>query len=434
MKPALGTLRPLTAALATIHPLSIPVSFSEEITAVRRNVVTLRPTSRGKIVGQHASIKNVLGTIDRVAASMCTVLVTGESGTGKELVVAALHDASKRRTGPLVTINCGAIPSELVESELFGHAKGSFTGAATARRGHVANAEGGTLFLDEVGELPMHAQVKLLRLLQQREYTPVGESRAIKCDVRIVAATNRDLRAEVAAGRFREDLFYRLNVIELALPGLRDRGTDVRLLAMHFYRSFVVVSGRADLRGFSEGALHAIETHTWPGNVRALENAIERGVLLARGPFVEPEDILGAGAGLVAESVTVSNADPRREPGTVGAAKTTGVQRKFDLPADLTVPVAMPGALGASRLSEPAMRAAVLPMAMPSSPPRNPSNPAFPRVLPEQGFDLFGAVESYQNHLIRQALARTGGNKNKAAQLLGLNRTTLVEIIRRRGL
>ena len=434
---AFATLRPVDAALS-LHPLSMPVSITDEITAVRRNVLTLRPTSRGKIIGQHPSIKAVLETIDRVAASMCTVLVTGESGTGKELVVAALHDASKRRSGPLVTINCGAIPSELVESELFGHAKGSFTGASTARRGHVANAEGGTLFLDEVGELPMHAQVKLLRLLQQREYTPVGESRAIKCDVRIVAATNRDLRAEVAAGRFREDLFYRLNVIELALTALRDRGTDVRLLATHFYRSFVVVSGRSDLRGFSEAALHAIETYAWPGNVRALENAIERGVLLARGPFVEPEDILGAGAGIV-EAVSQSRRDARREPEEAVAApasapKSAGVQRKFDLPTDLTIPTTMNRSH-----SEPAMRAAVLPMAMPAMamlapPPRHASNPAFPRVLPDQGFDLFSAVESYQNHLIRQALARTGGNKNKAAQLLGLNRTTLVEIIRRRGL
>ncbi len=442
----LGTLRPVGTALASIHPRSSPSGqYDGDITGIRRNVITLRPTSRGKIIGQHPSVKRVLETIDRVATSMCTVLVTGESGTGKELVVAALHDASTRRTGPLVTINCGAIPTELVESELFGHVKGAFTGAATSRRGHVAAAEGGTLFLDEVGELPLAAQVKLLRVLQQREYTPVGESRAAKCDVRIVAATNRDLKAEVAAGRFREDLYYRLNVIQLALPALRERGTDVRVLAMHFYRGFVTTSGRSDLRGFSEEALAAIEASPWPGNVRALENAVERGVLLARGPFVEAEDILGP---------TVSNAlggnarvvhDPRREPEPAVASQTPTALRPNKAPSmaemaahrsshSLSALAEAANQVAKRASSEPALRAAVLPLAMPLPSNRYASNPAFPRVLPDQGFDLFTAAESYQNHLIRQALGRTGGNKNRAAQLLGLNRTTLVEIIRRRGL
>jgi sigma-54 specific flagellar transcriptional regulator A len=399
-------------------------------------VLTLRPTSRGKIIGQHPSIKKVLETIDRVASSMCTVLVTGESGTGKELVVAALHDASTRRQGPLVTINCGAIPTELVESELFGHAKGAFTGAQTARRGHVANAEGGTLFLDEVGDLPLAAQVKLLRVLQQREYTPVGESRAVKCDVRVVAATHRDLKAEVAAGRFREDLYYRLNVIHLALPALRERGTDVRVLAMHFYRISASLSGRSDLRGFSAGALAAIEAHSWPGNVRALENAIERGVLLARGPFIEAEDILEANASPVAveANVAVSRPDPRREP---SIHVSSDVRSAGDATALPPPPKAArfdtATRFEAVRRPESLTMGAVVPFNS-SGPERRASNPAFPRVLPEQGFNLFSAVESYQNSLIRQALARTGGNKNKAAQLLGLNRTTLVEMIRRRGL
>jgi len=445
----LGTLRPIGATVATIHPRSVPGPFvSDDISGIRRNVVTLRPTSRGKIIGQHPSVKRVLDTIDRVATSMCTVLVTGESGTGKELVVAALHDASTRRTGPLVTINCGAIPTELVESELFGHVKGAFTGAATSRRGHVAAAEGGTLFLDEVGELPLSAQVKLLRVLQQREYTPVGESRAAKCDVRIVAATNRDLKAEVAAGRFREDLYYRLNVIQLMLPALRERGTDVRVLATHFYRGFVASSGRADLRGFSEEALAAIEASPWPGNVRALENAVERGVLLARGPFVEAEDILGPGAGaaMLDSKPKLTVHDPRREPDAAVTSSTPTALRPNNIAVTMEAPAQRsPGrslnelAEAANQVakrisSEPALRAAVLPLAMPAPSNRYASNPAFPRVLPDQGFDLFTAAESYQNHLIRQALGRTGGNKNRAAQLLGLNRTTLVEIIRRRGL
>jgi sigma-54 specific flagellar transcriptional regulator A len=432
----LGTLRPVDAAFANMRPVSIVPMEDAEITAIRRNVLTLRPTSRGKIIGQHPSIKKVLETIDRVASSMCTVLVTGESGTGKELVVAALHDASTRRQGPLVTINCGAIPTELVESELFGHAKGAFTGAQTARRGHVANAEGGTLFLDEVGDLPLAAQVKLLRVLQQREYTPVGESRAVKCDVRVVAATHRDLKAEVAAGRFREDLYYRLNVIHLALPALRERGTDVRVLAMHFYRLAASLSGRTDLRGFSGGALAAIEAHPWPGNVRALENAVERGVLLARGPFIEAEDILEASATSAVETnVAVSRPDPRREP---SMRVSTGVRGAGDATALPPPPKAArfdtASRFEAVRRPESASMPAVVPFSAPAGPERRASNPAFPRVLPEQGFDLFSAVESYQNNLIRQALARTGGNKNKAAQLLGLNRTTLVEMIRRRGL
>ena len=464
----LGTLRPVDAALKSFRPLAAPAtSFAaDEISAVRRTVLTLRPTSRGKIIGQHPSIKKLLETIDRVASSMCTVLVSGESGTGKELVVAALHDASTRRSGPMITINCGAIPADLVESELFGHVKGAFTGAQATRRGHVASAEGGTLFLDEVGELPMSAQVKLLRLLQQREYTPVGDSRAVKCDVRIVAATNRDLKLEVAAGRFREDLYYRLNVIQLTLPPLRERGTDVRVLASHFYRRCVQASGRLDLRGFSEAALAAVQAHSWPGNVRALENSIERGVLLARGPFIEAEDIIEAGTGVIIETaaVTVTRPDPRREPeilpptqpqqrpNPLQHAQQHVQQNAPQQPISVSVKLthrgdatALPPPPKAARFDsasaarfdsaprpESIAMAAVVPFA--AGYERRASNPAFPRVLPEQGFNLFSAVESYQNNLIRQALARTGGNKNKAAQLLGLNRTTLVEMIRRRGL
>jgi sigma-54 specific flagellar transcriptional regulator A len=362
-------------------------SSDGELSSIRRvPALTLRPTSRGKIVGFDPKIRAVLETVDRVARTPCTVLVTGESGTGKELVVAALHDASDRRAAPLVTVNCGAIPLELIESELFGHVRGAFTGAHTARRGVVAAAEGGTLFLDEVGELPLPAQVKLLRLLQQREYTPVGETRAVRCNVRIVAATHRDLQAEVRAGRFREDLFYRLNVIHIRVPALRERGDDVPLLAHHFFRFAVERAGRTDLMGFSESALAAIASSPWPGNVRALENAVERAVLLAAGPYIEADDL------------------------AVPAA-----------PPEQSAPRPQPSPILVSR-----------PPLAPMMPGRTSSNPAFPRTLPEQGVNLGSAMDNYQSNLIRQALSRTGGNKNKAARLLNMKRTTLVEIIRRR--
>jgi sigma-54 specific flagellar transcriptional regulator A len=328
------------------------------VISIRR---TLLPTSRGKIIGRHPSIRAALATIERVAKSSCTVLVTGESGTGKELVVAALHDASPRSQAPLVAINCGAIPESLVESELFGHAKGSFTGAHTTRQGRVADAEGGTLFLDEVGELPLSVQVKILRLLQQREYSPVGDSRTFKCNIRVVVATNRDLEQEVAAGRFREDLYYRLNVIHVHLPALHERPSDIAVLAEHFFRVSADRAGRDDLKGFTPDALDAMTAYEWPGNVRALENAVERAVLLSIGPLIGLDDL-----------------PPR-------------IRRELAVTPDLDS-----------------------------------------RPLPDAGIDLRASVERYENDLIRQALERTGGNKNRAAQLLNVNRTTLVEMIKRK--
>ena len=349
------------------EPVKVGSYLPEPPTAVHLLRSTLRPTSRGKIIGHNPAMRRVLDTIQRVAASACTVLVTGESGTGKELVVAALHDASPRAGKPLVTVNCGAIPENLIESELFGHAKGAFTGAHATRQGHVAAAEGGTLFLDEVGELPLQVQVKLLRLLQQREYSMVGDSRVVKSDVRIVAATNRDLEAEVKARRFREDLFYRLNVIHIELPALRDRPEDIELLAKHFLRACVARTGRTEVIGFTSEAIELLRSHEWPGNVRSLENTIERAVLLTPGPLVSVEDL----------------------PERMRTQSTTILAAK---PVSSSAP------------------------------------------LPDAGIDLRAVVERYENQLIVQALERTGRNKNRAAQLLGLNRTTLVEMLKRKGL
>ena len=325
---------------------------------------TLRPTSRGKIVGKSPLLLDAMNTIDRVARSSCTVLVTGESGTGKEVVVGALHDASTRRDAPLVVVNCGAIPENLLESELFGHARGAFTGAVAAHKGRVAAAEGGTLFLDEIGELPMSLQSKLLRLLQQHEYTPVGETRTQKCNIRIVAATNRDLEAEVAAGRFREDLYYRLNVIHVHLPALRERREDVSLLIDHFFGICKERSGRDDLESISPEAMSLLTAYDWPGNIRELENALERAVLLSLGSVITEQDL----------------------PQRVRQAQKTAKQE--------------------------------------------PSNAE----LPEGGIDLRAAVEEFESTLVRKALDRTGWNKNRAAQLLGINRTTLVEMVKRKRL
>jgi len=340
---------------------SSSVDNVESLTSTTRTPLTLRPTSRGKIIGHDPHIAAAITTLERVAPSNCTVLITGESGTGKELAVAALHDASPRAGSKLVSVNCGAIPENLIESELFGHAKGAFTGAQSAREGFIAAAEGGTLFLDEVGELPLSVQVKLLRVLQQKEYTPLGSTRSIKCDVRIVAATNRELDHEVAAKRFRQDLYFRLNVIHVTLPSLRNRRNDIPLLARHFLMHCQERTGRSDVTEISPAAMEVLKSYDWPGNIRELENTIERAILLAPGPIVEISDL----------------------PSKILTSASTG---------DPDVSVA----------------------------------------LPEGGIDLRAAVEQFETKLIVDALARTGGNKNRAAQLLKLNRTTLVEMVKRK--
>ncbi len=348
--------------------------------------LTLRRTSQGKIIGHHPSIREALDTIERVAPTTCNVLVTGPSGTGKELVVAALHDASPRAQAPFVAVNCGALPENLIESMLFGHKRGAFTGAVGATEGYVGAAEGGTLYLDEIGELPITLQPKILRLLQQREYTPVGEARAIKCDIRVVAATNRDLAAEVAAGRFREDLYYRLNVVQVHLPPLCERGNDVESLALYFLQHCAARVGRAGLAGYHPDAMAAIRAWSWPGNIRELENTIERAVLLTRTPLVTLADL---------------PAKVREHYERVAAERTP---------------------------SEAAAAAEIV-----SNAPFSAASVIDPSIdLPDEGVDFRAAIEAYENKLLRMALDRTGNNRNQAAQLLRLNRTTLVEMLRRK--
>lgn len=237
------------------------------------------------ILGRSKAMRDMLHILDTVAPTEATVLITGESGTGKELVARALHEGSPRASAPLVTVNCAALAENLLESELFGHEKGSFTGAERRREGRFVQANGGTLFLDEIGEMPLQLQAKLLRALQEGEVQRVGSDTPITVNVRILAATNRDLKAEVQERRFREDLYFRLNVISIDVPPLRQRGEDIPLLAAHFLQRFAA-RNRKNLKGFSPQALDAMLRYPWPGNVRELENAVERAVIMSTGDLI----------------------------------------------------------------------------------------------------------------------------------------------------
>lgn len=280
---------------------------------LKQDVERNYPTT--EIIGNCAAMKEVFRRIGRVAPTDTTVLILGESGTGKELVARALHEQSPRRAGPLISVNCAAIPETLIESELFGHEKGAFTGATASRKGLAEAADGGTLFLDEIGELPMEAQARLLRLLQEKEIRRVGAVDSRKVDVRVCAATHRDLRALVSQGRFREDLFYRLNVFDLRLPPLRERGDDVIELAGKLLLRSCRKCGREAL-AYSPEAVLAIQQHDWPGNVRELENAIERAVILC-----EAESILPEHMGI---------SPPQEEPGETAIGRDPGADLSLE--------------------------------------------------------------------------------------------------------
>src|SRR5882757_5473452 len=261
-------------------------SLVEENRSLRREIKLL---TRREIVGTSPTLRRVLDVATQAAPSSATVLVLGESGTGKELLARYIHDHSSRARGAFIAVNCAAIPETILEAELFGHERGAFTGAVGRREGRFAKAAGGTLFLDEIGELSPSVQVKLLRVLQEGEYEPVGGD-TVKADVRIVAATNRDLFAEVQAGRFREDLFYRLNVIAILAPPLRARREDIPLLVDHFLGLYSAKNGRPRLT-VSRGAMEKLLDYAWPGNVRELENVIERSVVLCRSETLTPDDL-----------------------------------------------------------------------------------------------------------------------------------------------
>jgi nitrogen regulation protein NR(I) len=246
--------------------------------------------ARSSITGESSQVQELFKIIDKVADSPSTVLITGESGTGKELVATALHDGSSRKDKPLIKINCAAIPKDLMESELFGYERGAFTGAVTSKPGRFELADAGTLFLDEIGEVPIEMQVKLLRVLQESEFERVGGIKTTRVDVRVIAATNRDLLAEVEAGRFRKDLYYRLNVVPIHLPPLRDRRADVPALVRHFIEKYNKRLNKK-IEGIADEALVTLQAYPWPGNIRELENLMERVILFADGPRIEAHDL-----------------------------------------------------------------------------------------------------------------------------------------------
>lgn len=311
------------------------------------------------IIGRSRSMRELFQFLETVAPSNSTVLITGETGTGKEVVARAIHHNSPRRAQRFSTLNCAAVPETLLESELFGHVKGAFTGADRTKPGRFEQAHRGTLFLDEVGTMSTGLQMKLLRALQEREFERIGDSQTIKVDVRVIAATNSDLSKMVAEGTFREDLYYRLHVIPVHLPPLRDRRDDIPLLVRHFLEKYAPGSPVQ----MSQGAMRALMAYHWPGNVRQLENAINRAVTLSGG---------------------------RQQ-----------------------------------------LEVSLLPPELQSTPEASP----VPFVdFPEDGIDMRVYLETLERGFIAQALDRTEGNKNKAAELLGLKRTTLVEKIRRYGL
>ncbi len=251
----------------------------------------LEKSRYGEIIGACDGMKEVFKKIDKVARADISVLITGETGTGKELIAREIHKRSGRTKGPLIVINCGAIPEHLLESELFGHVKGAFTGAVATRVGKFQAANGGTLFLDEIGEMPLHLQVKILRALQERQVTKVGDTRSENVDIRVVTATHRNLDQMVKENTFREDLYYRLNVVQIHLPPLRDRGEDVVVIANFLLQKYAVEHGVKKIKGFTPKAVTAIRRYPWPGNVRQLENRLKRAVVLAEGTQVSPEDL-----------------------------------------------------------------------------------------------------------------------------------------------
>jgi len=360
------------------------------------------------LYGVSSAIARLRALVSRVAHSDATVLITGESGTGKEVVARAIHARSARRDKRFIAINCGAIPEHLIESELFGHVRGAFTGAIADRPGCFRAADGGTLFLDEIGELPPHLQVKLLRVLQERTFRPVGSETNVAVDTRIITATNRDLPAKVKDGSFREDLFYRLNVIAIELPPLRERREDIPVLVHHFLRQFSELHGR-QVSGFSAGAGRLLLQHGYPGNIRELENIVEHAVALCDGDIATEEHLPPY---LLGENIKPTAVDARPCP----AGMLDGVTARADLFARPPVngfDTRVAGEVGSAPLAPPAALR-----------------------IPTTGapVDLERDLAEYEKAILLRALDQAGGVKKRAAELLGINYRSLRHRLQKYGL
>ena len=336
------------------------------------------------IIGNSQEIRDVFGVVEKAATSESTVMIFGESGTGKELIARALHQNSRRERKPFIAVNCGAIPHELLESELFGYEKGAFTGASHTRIGRLELANEGTVFLDEIGDMPAMLQVKLLRVLAEQEIDRLGGSKPVKVNIRFITATHRNLEDEIKEGRFREDLYYRLNIIPIVIPPLRDRQSDIPLLVQHFLKKCNENQGQ-QAKVISDATIQMLANYSWPGNIRELGNFIERMVVLSVGDNITPRDL------------------PEKVLGEV--------------PRESLPPMEKPG----HELSPTEML-------------QNGLKRSFFIGLPEGGINLKNAVEEFERGLITEALDKTNWVKNKAAGLLELNRTTLVEKIKKMGL
>ncbi|MEY4645040.1 MAG: Nitrogen assimilation regulatory protein [Pseudomonadota bacterium] len=366
----------------------------------------MTPTrATASFLGHSAGASSIRILLECVASSNSTVLLTGESGTGKELLARALHEQSERRGGNFVPINCGAIPKDLLESELFGHRKGSFTGASADRIGRFELAHGGTIFLDEIGDMPFDMQVKLLRVLQERTIEPVGGSRPMPVDVRVVAATHRDLEAEVAAGRFREDLYYRLNVLPMHIPPLRERAEDVPELLSFFADRFAGKGQQAI--SFSSEFLQALQCYSWPGNVRELSNLVDRFTALFRGQQIDlalvPPSFLPKELRAI-QAERVGKVSP-----TLELSPHASNERQLDSkPATQALTLAESAADAPNDVEDIIMLAQGLPC------------------LPPQGLSLKDYLADIERDLILQALNRAQGNVSQTARLLNLQRTTLI--------
>jgi|HubBroStandDraft_5_1064220.scaffolds.fasta_scaffold15258_2 sigma-54 specific flagellar transcriptional regulator A len=376
--------------------------------------------------GTSAAIRDVIALIRQVAAFDSTALVLGESGTGKEVVARAIHDLSPRRGRPFVAVNCGAIPADLLESELFGHEKGSFTGAIAARKGRFEIAEGGTLFLDEIGDMSPSMQVKLLRVLQERVFERVGNHASIRCNVRIIAATHRNLEDSIARGTFREDLYHRINVFPIEMPPLRTRSEDIPLLIRDFV-AHNMAEGRGRLQ-ISQRALAALALHSWSGNVRELGNLVERLSIVCSNRVVEVRDLPPKYRPPEDWTLEVKALDSTLCVSALDdASQAIAVEEEVSLSDEgaltmLESDAFEPRPLEPSRLAPTAIEAATL-------------DPfAALTILPQEGLDLRAHLLSIERRLVEQALERSNGTVAHAARLLNLRRTTLVEKLRKLGM